>query len=237
MPSSFHYHITQMVEWLIKIQPRSVLDIGVGFGKWGFLAREYLDISESRYQPAEWQVRIDGVEAFPAYATPTYNYIYSNVYYGDVRTLLPQLPDYDVVILGDVIEHFTKAEGLALLRQLKRKSKFILMSSPTFFFQQAIMGNAYETHLSLWKLEDLEAVVGSHCEYEEFRGMLFAAALRGDLATAEDPVLNSWAAHIVYSRKTLRAHPKLAALAKTFLRRLPQAYFGRLRNREITRSL
>ncbi len=39
-----------MIDWLVELQPRSVLDIGVGFGKWGFLAREYLDVNAERYK-------------------------------------------------------------------------------------------------------------------------------------------------------------------------------------------
>ena len=49
MPTSFHHHISKMVDWVVRLQPRSILDIGVGFGKWGFLCREYLDIFQGRY--------------------------------------------------------------------------------------------------------------------------------------------------------------------------------------------
>ena len=73
MPSSFHFHLGKMVDWVVKIQPKSVLDIGVGHGKWGFLAREYTDIFYNRYDRATWETRIEGVEAFPTYATPTYD--------------------------------------------------------------------------------------------------------------------------------------------------------------------
>ena len=86
MPSSTHFHISKMVDWIVRLQPTSVLDIGVGFGKWGFLAREYTDINAHHYKREDWTVRIEGVEAFPEYATPTYPYIYDKIHYGDLRT-------------------------------------------------------------------------------------------------------------------------------------------------------
>ena len=44
MPSSGPDALTFVCRNLITRKPQSVLDIGVCFGKWGFLAREYADI-------------------------------------------------------------------------------------------------------------------------------------------------------------------------------------------------
>ena len=69
MPSSRPNTIPAVVHLLRQIQPRSILDVGVGFGKWGHLFREYTDIHESENDPARypkknWHVRIDGIEGF-----------------------------------------------------------------------------------------------------------------------------------------------------------------------------
>jgi SAM-dependent methyltransferase len=218
VPSSSHFHISKMVDWITQIQPKSVLDVGVGFGKWGFLAREYLDVSAGRYAPADWQVRIEGVEAFPEYATPLYSYIYDQVHYGDVREVIGSLPDYDLVIIGDVIEHFTKKEGRELLNKLRTKARFVLLSSPTVFFQQEMFGNEYETHRSFWTVRDFAEW---EFDYDEYNQWVFVALLRGDLAGSADLHPNGWPAQIVYSRRFLKAHPKLAQIAKSALCRLP----------------
>ncbi len=43
MPTSHLYQISDILEIISLIRPRSVLDVGVGFGKYGLLAREYLE--------------------------------------------------------------------------------------------------------------------------------------------------------------------------------------------------
>ena len=220
MPSSSHFHISKMVDWVVRLQPRSVLDIGVGDGKWGFLAREYTDINAHNYTPESWKVCIEGIEAFPEYATPTYDYIYNKVHYGDAREVIPTLSDFDMVIIGDVIEHFTKEEGQELLAMLRKKVKYILLSSPTVFFEQELFDNPYELHKSLWTVEDFKDY---EFDYDEFDQWVFVALLRGDLATDQDLRLNGWAARKVYTKGWLKSRPKIAQLAKSVYKRFPQA--------------
>ena len=47
---------------LQRLAPRSILEIGVGFGKWGVVAREYLEAWQGRFRREDWQVRIEGVK-------------------------------------------------------------------------------------------------------------------------------------------------------------------------------
>ena len=48
MPSSQYYHISKIMEMIISLNPKSVLDIGSGFGKFGVLCREYLELWDGR---------------------------------------------------------------------------------------------------------------------------------------------------------------------------------------------
>ena len=71
MPSSRPNTIPTVVHLLRQLKPQSILDVGVGFGKWGHLFREYTDIIEAehdpaRYQRKNWRIRIDGIEGHPA---------------------------------------------------------------------------------------------------------------------------------------------------------------------------
>ncbi len=216
MPSSTHVHISKMVDWITQVQPTSVLDIGVGFGKWGFLAREYTDINEHRYKREDWQARIDGVEAFPEYATPNYDYIYNNIYYGDLREVLPKLGNYDLIIIGDVIEHFTKEAGLELLRLMRQKSKYVLLSSPTVFFTQEMFGNDFEQHHSLWTIDDFKDY---QFEYDEFGQWVFVVLIQGELPAAKKLPLHGAASRFVYNQPFFKKHPKVAELAKGAARR------------------
>ena len=44
MPSSHYFQLNEIVDLIALTNPVKVLDIGVGFGKYGFLAREYLEL-------------------------------------------------------------------------------------------------------------------------------------------------------------------------------------------------
>lgn len=137
----------------------SILDVGVGFGKYGFLFREYLDIRRRRYFKEEWQVQIDGVEIWEKYLTPVHEYIYSKIHVGDIRMLVHTLPPYDLVVLADVLEHMSYSEGVQLLQDLYARvaKKAIVVSYPN-----AIGGdwkrweNPYERHYFVWKREYIE---------------------------------------------------------------------------------
>jgi hypothetical protein len=58
------------MDLIVNINPNSVLDIGTGFGKYGLLCREYLELWDGRQNYDKFLRRIDGVEAFESYITP-----------------------------------------------------------------------------------------------------------------------------------------------------------------------
>ena len=63
--------LLEQLDALGERQPLRILDVGVGFGKWGHLFREYTDINEAEHDPARyarenWRVQIDGIEGFGA---------------------------------------------------------------------------------------------------------------------------------------------------------------------------
>src|SRR5882672_10882574 len=99
MPSSRPNTIPTVLHLVRQLRPRSILDVGIGFGKWGHLFREYTDILEaerdpSRYQRANWQVVIDGIEGHSAYVTEMHRFLYNRVIVGDARTLVREGEEY-----------------------------------------------------------------------------------------------------------------------------------------------
>lgn len=161
MPSSRPNAIPVVVHLIKQLKPRSILDIGVGFGKWGHLFREYTDILASqddprRYLRENWQVRIDGIEGFPDYITEMHRYIYNEILIGDVRELAATIGSYDVIFLGDIIEHISKEEGIVLIRRLlNNTNKAIVFSTPKYDTgQEALCENELEKHRSLWTAAD-----------------------------------------------------------------------------------
>ena len=161
MPSSRPNIIPTVIHLLRQLKPQSILDVGVGFGKWGHLFREYTDILEAEYEPSRyqrknWRVRIDGIEGHAAYLTPMHRFLYNRIHVGDAARLLQKLPSYDLIFLGDIIEHFDKAAGLALLGDAcARANKAVIVSTPKFETEQEdLCGNELERHRSLWNARD-----------------------------------------------------------------------------------
>ena len=144
-----------MLDHLDRLRPSSVLEIGPGFGKWGFLTREMLDWSDGRLTRDRWTARIDAVEAHP-YETPLYEWVYDDVRIADVLDVADDLHDYDLVLMSDVIEHIDKRAAQQLLRQLTARNRNLLVSTPLDFFEQHVEENPHEDHVSHWTSSDFD---------------------------------------------------------------------------------
>ncbi|MCX5770849.1 MAG: hypothetical protein NTZ09_11335 [Candidatus Hydrogenedentes bacterium] len=158
MPVSTSVHLTHCLERICSMRPRSVLDVGCGFGLWGFLCREYLDVWCGRVSPAQWQVRIDGIEVFEPYIQAHQRAVYSNILIKDVREAVKHIDDYDLIIAGDVIEHLDKPDGEAMVEALYNKArKALLINIPLGdgWDHPEAHGNPAELHRSRWHPDDL----------------------------------------------------------------------------------
>jgi hypothetical protein len=157
MPSSHAAQINEIVDLILLTNPASVLDIGVGLGKYGLLAREYLELwgqplsNEWQGKPG-WQRRIDGIEAYERYLNPVHHYIYNQIHIGNAIDILPRLKDrYDLVLLIDVLEHFDHDDGLRLLTLCKQRARNLIVSTPRDIgHQEKSWGNPFEAHRFQW---------------------------------------------------------------------------------------
>jgi SAM-dependent methyltransferase len=158
MPTSSCEQISDIVALTRILRPRRVLDLGTGFGKYGLLAREYLELRDDSHGYADWQHQIDGVEAFEAYVTPVHHFVYDRLWVGDILEILPTLePGYDLTYLIDVLEHFTYDDGCRVLEECRRISRNALISTPLDIGEQEeAFGNPMERHLFQWEEEHFE---------------------------------------------------------------------------------
>lgn len=163
LPSSPHKHVSKIIDVVLKLDPYSILDIGTGFGKYGVLCREYLELWDGRQNYHEFLRKIDGVEAHGKYITPLHKYVYNNIYSEDVLTLINRVDyNYDLFLLIDVLEHFDKSAGHLLLEKLLLKSKGILISTPKNpSAQKNAFNNDYETHRAKWTRKELSSFSNS----------------------------------------------------------------------------
>ena len=155
MPTSYHGQISMILEYISEIRPKSILDLGMGFGKYGVLCRELLDIPYERYARTLWQTRIDGVEGYKGYQNPIHKYVYDKVYYTTVQKAVKKLDSvYDLALMIDILEHFEKEEGRALLSEILRKCRKLLIAVPAIPCQQKYLDNTLEEHKSVWDVQD-----------------------------------------------------------------------------------
>lgn len=160
---SLTYHIA---DELCKHMPKSVLDLGIGFGLQGALVRQYMDHG---VQP--WKTKLIGVEAFEKYHNPCWD-LYDIVHVNNIEDYLTgstgqntmrelNFPDEDYqykpdfIIMTDVIEHFSMPIGYGIIKQcqdLLAPKGVLLIGTPAVWAEQGpVNGNPYEEHKSLWK--------------------------------------------------------------------------------------
>ena len=163
MPSSKPDHLNSLCQYIIDLNPQSILDVGMGFGSKGMLFREYTDIWNRRYHRNQWETIIDGVEIFAPYITDLQRLIYNTIYLSNILDIVNKLQSYDLIYLGDVLEHIEKYTALSLLDKLKTKGKHLLISVPNGYSPQGIVfGNPYEQHISEWGCDDFPDATQIH---------------------------------------------------------------------------
>jgi 2-polyprenyl-3-methyl-5-hydroxy-6-metoxy-1,4-benzoquinol methylase len=160
MPSSFVDQISDITNLIVFARPQSILDVGVGCGKYGFLAREYLDTMGQGENYHARKVRIEGIEVFPEYITPVHRAVYDQIHVGNATEILPRLTTrFDLLIMIDVLEHFAFEDGSAVLKSCRDRARNVLISTPKIVDPQgAAFGNPYETHKRQWRRRDLKAM-------------------------------------------------------------------------------
>lgn len=159
MPTSNWQNISFNIELVRKLDPNSILDVGVGFGRWGILFREFLEIWNYSNYDGKWKRKIDGVEIFEKYIQPYHSFFYDKIFIENVSDFLRR-PDiqYDLINFGDVIEHFEKNEALTLIELALSKSKNVIINLPigNNWEQKGTSENEFEEHKSIFCNKDFK---------------------------------------------------------------------------------
>ena len=136
---SYYYGKKQVKEKILEIFPETsetpvkILDIGAENGLYG----NYLqDIGI-----------IDAIEIYEPYvSTYDLNEIYNKVFICNVMNFDFKEDEYDVIILGDFIEHISINNAKKLLNNIYDKYKLIIISVPYKSAQGMHGGNPYQYH-------------------------------------------------------------------------------------------
>ena len=134
MATSHFHQISPLLRHIEMLSPGSILDIGAGIGKWGFLCRDRLEFLEGRRDRSSWRTRIYGIEVHAGFRNPIWDYCYDRLWVGDALDVIDDAPAVDLALLADVIEHVPKGKGRDLLAKLEGKATYLLVSTPVSFF-------------------------------------------------------------------------------------------------------
>jgi hypothetical protein len=125
------------------INPKRILDIGAGGGKYGALLKGI--VPECEFTALECDDA-----AFPQLREVGYHHILPIT----ADKLYERGSDlYDVVILGDVIEHMLHSQGRDLLEFLNYRSRYLIISTPECMPMSRPV--FFEGHNSLWRPDSL----------------------------------------------------------------------------------
>lgn len=136
------------------LNPEFIVDIGPGSGTYSRLLRKGLR--------CHWT----GIEIFEPYIE-RYDLMdwYDAIFVQDVRTF--EIPEADVIILGDVLEHMTLDEAKDVWNRSRAAARdAVFLSLPIIEYPQGeFEGNIHETHLHTWShelvLSELDGIVDS----------------------------------------------------------------------------
>jgi hypothetical protein len=176
VPTSHFANIPPIIDAAQQIQPRKVLDLGSGSGKYLVLFREALDIAYERLLPRQWKVTIDSVEGFERYISSLHYSVANSVAIEDFSDMAnwPKYVGYDLVTMIDSFEHINKETGMMLLYHLRQKNRRIIISCPygeNYLEQGAVYGNEFERHRAHWTPGEFEKL-GARILY---KGICFVA--------------------------------------------------------------
>ena len=119
--SSHWDQITPIIQIIMELKPRGILDIGPGRGKYGVLFSEYLR------EWAEQDVTVDAIADEPIWC----RHAYHEVWRGDAREILPRISkNYHLITMIDVIEHMPREDGAKLLSEARKHAEKILLVTP-----------------------------------------------------------------------------------------------------------
>lgn len=149
------------MQLIMNLNPRSILDIGVGWGKWGFLCREYLETGKNRvFRREDWKVRVDGVEVYKPYIEAFSCFqdtIYNRIYCRDIDNAGSHAwiaaTNYNLYLAMDVLEHVRSWRSL--IESIPLKSAIIAVVPNGESVQGCMFGNPKEEHVVYLTASDL----------------------------------------------------------------------------------
>ena len=147
MPYSSFVFDKSIKEIIRLLKPESILDLGAGAGKYGELTRK-INLS----------VKLTAVEIEKDYIKKfNLSSIYDEVWNISATDLINSKyydSTFGVIMIGDIIEHLKKSDGIDLLNFLIYRCRWIILEFPYRYLQNSVGGYHSEAHISVWTKDD-----------------------------------------------------------------------------------
>lgn len=137
MPTSANYFDQKVTESIRGY--KTFLDIGAGEGKYEKIIRS---VSKG--------AKITAVEPYKPYHKHLKGY--DKIISKPAHEMIGDKGNYDVVIMGDVIEHMKKSDAIDFLNYIIYKCKKIIIVYPVAYIQESKI--PWENHISIWSEYD-----------------------------------------------------------------------------------
>ncbi len=159
MPVSYHENYECYRNLIRMYQPKTLLDVGMGYGNIGKYAKDIVP-----------DIELNGVEVFLPYLFSEASQAkhFKRIVIADIRDCIGKLWPVDIVTAWDVIEHLERQDGVDVIYYLRSiANTALLVSVPIVDYPQGalvtkIQGKDYsndaEIHRTQWKIEEMEAL-------------------------------------------------------------------------------
>jgi len=174
MPFSINDLDDHLASLIRELAPSTLLDIGPGAGKYGFLSRAVA--AEDGFPLHTTCVEIDPVYVQHFNLTS----LYDRVVVADAIELI-KIPSlrFDLVVIGDCIEHMRKSHGIDLINFLIYRAGYIVIVYPEASVQDDWQGHAAEAHISVWGPEDFRGLDMVHYRHDSAEQPMHLFLIKG----------------------------------------------------------
>jgi hypothetical protein len=135
MPFSTPVFKKETINFLVNnFEPSStILDVGAGCGTYSKLLKDIFP-------------NMDALEIYQPYITDySLEGMYNNIWNEDILSF--DFDFYDIILMGDILEHIDESNGIELIQKIYPKCKELVIAIPFNAPQGEWRGNIYETHL------------------------------------------------------------------------------------------
>jgi len=119
------------IEAMLDISPLKVLDVGIGFGRWGMLIREFCAARKNGNASKAEPVRVTGIETQRTDVMEHARFFYDQIHLGNALEVIEGINErWDLVIFDEVLKEWRAEATEEALGKALNISDYVLVSNP-----------------------------------------------------------------------------------------------------------